>query len=238
MEIAFELKDSAEWLIGSEGLISSTGWDYADLFSSFNSTPLSVSDFCDSAIGQFKNQYSGANGSTISQMRLSETDLLFSSFEAFSKEIAVNITTPAVRDVVLNAILHDTDVFHFASFPADLYVDLYSFTDKMISISTAITANTANQDAILAAGNTLKGSIDQMVASTWSKKDDFSRKNIGVYVIPLQSLTAPAASHSQAYIKGTPDFDKSAFVEASEYWVPHATPKTDSLLDKLFYWSY
>jgi hypothetical protein len=32
--------------------------------------------------------------------------------------------------------------------------------------------------------------------------------------------------------------DKSAFVEDSQHWTPNAVPRNDSLLDKLFYWTY
>ncbi|GHT57748.1 hypothetical protein FACS1894109_10580 [Spirochaetia bacterium] len=236
MEIAYQLKGSADWLVGSEGAIPAAGWDYGSLFTSFFGKATRTGDtFCDSAIEQFKNQYIGTNGVTISKMHLASTfvDPLFSKLEEFSKLVAEKITTPAIRDTVLDSILRDIEVYHFATYPSDMYMDLYSFAEKMAGIFPSLAAS----------GNALKSSINQMVVKTWSKKSgepsgSEARKNIGVYVIPLQAPASPYSSHDPAYINGTTGFGNSSFVEASQYWVPHSTPKSNSFLDKLFYWNF
>jgi len=237
LEVAYQIRNSAELFIGSEGEIMATGWDYSALFNGFLSKEnLSISDLGNAIQSQFSKQYASVNKATISQIQLARVNDLFLSFNNFSGAVAKAITTEPAKNVVLNQILNSVESYFFTSFPSDMYIDIFDFTKKISAIRGNITSNTAQQNAILDAANKLETALTLAVPSSWAK--DGTTKKIGVHTFPLQGVKVPAAKHELAYTRGSMAIDKSAFVEDSENWVPNAVPKSDSLLDKLFYWPY
>jgi hypothetical protein len=239
IEVCYQIRDDAEWFIGSEGVTPSSGWDYTALFTAFLNRPSATSsDFCDDVIEQFKNQYMGINGSTVSKIKLSGMENLFNAMESFSGEIANSMTTIAGRDLILNQILTNMDIFHYFSFPSDMYVDIYSFTDVMIYNRFSITSNPTQQENILNKGVTLQNTLNSTVTSTWSKNYGTEKNQMGIHIIPRQSISVPVTSHDSKYFKSNSGIDVSSFVQDSVHWVPNNIPKSDSFLDKLFYWTY
>ena len=237
LEVAYQIKNSAELFIGSEGEIASTGWDYTTLFSGFLSKEnLSISDLGNAIQNQFSKQYASQNKATISQIQLSKVNDLFLRFNDFSGAVAKAITTRPARDTVMNQILNSVERYFFTSFPSDMYVDIFDFTKKISAIRGNITSDTAQQNAISEAANKLEAALTLAVPSSWAK--DGTTKKIGVHAFPLMGAAVPATTHELAYIRGSMTLEKSAFVENSEHWVPNAIPKSDSLLDKLLYWTY
>jgi hypothetical protein len=234
LEVAYQLRNDAYWLIGSEGVIPANGWNYTALFNSFlQKDTLSADAFCASVLHQFSAQYGSVNGATISQIKLAEIPGLFTSLEAFADTLSRNITTAAAQSTARTTVLTTVESYYFTSFPSDLYVDIYDFSRKMIDIRTSLTANTAEQSAIESTGGNLQDALQRAVPLSWAKNGT-SRK-LGIHIIPLQSAGVPRASHEGEYIQGSMYIGKSAFVETSQHWVPHAVPQTDSFLDKLFY---
>jgi hypothetical protein len=228
LEVAYQLRNSsAAYLIASEGLIPSNGWNYGELFNSFFAKPgLSSADFRDSCISQYSSQYSSVSGATISAIDLTKINDLFTAFENFAQSLAGYITL-SNKNTVLNAILNGTSVDkYYDTPPSDLYIDIYSFCQAMGSIFTSI-----NKDS-------LQNALNAAIPSSWSQKYGTARKNLGVFLIGLQSENVPRANHESGYIKGSSNIEKSDFVENSNYWVPHVTPQINSFLDKLFYYSY
>jgi len=237
LEVVYQIRNDAEMFVGSEGEILSTGWDYTALFSDFLKKPsLSVCDLANSIQSQFASQYSGLNNATISQINLSQVDDLFAKFDEFAGAVAGAIGTEPARNAVLNQVLHNVEQYHFTSFPSDLYIDIFDFSQKITAIRTSITTDTAKRASIATAASALDSALASAIPSSWAKNG--TSKKIGIHVIPLQGMTVPAALHELAYIKGSMAIDKNAFVENSQHWVPNSTPKGDSLLDKLFYWTY
>jgi len=237
LEVAYQVRNAAELFVGSEGEIMSTGWDYTALFTEF----LSKENFTVSGLGnaiqkQFSNQYASLSNATISQIQLPKVNNLFLCFNDFSGAVAEAITSEAAKNAVLNQILHNVESYFFSPFPSDMYIDIFDFTKKISAIQESITSDSDQQSAISDAINKLEEALDMAVPSSWAKNG--TSKKIGVHVIPLQSTAVPVALHKEAYIRGSMALDKSAFVEDSEHWVPNYIPKNDSLLDKLFYWTY
>jgi hypothetical protein len=237
LEIAYQIKNDAKLLAGSEGEILSTGWDYTALFTNFISKKNPTTSDLGSAIqNQFSGHYASLNNATISQIQLSQVNNLFLRFNDFSGAVAEAINTEPVKKAVLNQILHNVESYFFTSFPSDMYIDIFDFTKKTAAIREIITSDADQQDAILEAANKLEEALALAVPLSWAKNG--TTKKIGVHVIPLQGIAVPAAMHELAYISGSMAIDKSAFVEDSRHLVPNAVPKNDSLLDKLFYWTY
>ena len=237
LELVYQIKSDAELFVGSEGEILSNGWDYAALFEDFLSKPeLTVYDLGDSIQDQFAAQYAALSNATISQVRLAEVENLYAKFDDFAGAVALAITGESARNTVLDLILHNVEAYHFTSFPSDLYIDILDFSRKISRISTDITPDSAGQAAIVMAVNKLETALALAVPSSWAKNG--TARKLGIHVIPLHGMSVPASSHELAYVRGSMAIDKSAFVENSLHWVPNATPKNDSLLDKLFYWTY
>jgi len=237
LEVAYQIRNSAQIFIGSEGEILSTGWDYESLFTGFlDKSDLSMENLADTIQNQFKRQYSGFNNATISRIQLSQVNNLFLKFNSFAGAVAEAITSAQVKNEVLNQVLYNIERYHFTSFPSDLYIDIFDFSKKIASIRTTITSNTTRQNAILMAYDELENALTQAIPSSWAKNG--TDRKIGVHVIPLQGMAVPAAVHELAYIRGSMAIDKSDFVTDSLHWVPNMTPRSDSLLDKLFYWTY
>jgi hypothetical protein len=237
LEVVYQIRNAAELFIGSEGEIMSTGWDYSALFTGFlNKENLSISDLGNAIQNQFSNQYASLEKASISQIRLSKVNDLFLSFNDFTGEVAKAMDTDTAKNAVSSQIFNQVESYFFTNFPSDMYIDIFDFTEKISAIRGSITSNTTQQDAILDAANNLKTDLAMAVPSSWAKNG--STKKIGVHVIPLQGIRVPAANHGLAYTRGSMEIDKSAFVEDSKHWVPNFVPKSDSLLDKLFYWTY
>jgi hypothetical protein len=237
LEVAYQIRNNARYLVASEGIIPSTGWNYAGVFTSFlQDGGLTAEKFADRAVASFSSQYSGTPGAVIAKIDLSAVDALFAAFETFTGTLAANISAVAVRDTVLYEMLHNTEVHYFSSYPSDLYIDMYDFSRKMIDLRASITSNTAQQILIQSAGLSFQDALSAAVPQSWAQNGTANK--CGVFVIPLSGPSIPMASHDIAYINGSISMEKSAFVAASEHWVPHTVPKADSFLDKLFYWTY
>jgi len=237
LELAYQIRNDAELFAGSEGEILSNGWDYTSLFTDFFSKPdLTINDLGDSIQEHFAAQYAGLSNATISQVRLPEIESLFAKFDAFAGTVALAVTGEPARNAVLDQVLHNVESYHFTSFPSDLYIDILDFSKKITGIAPDITPDAAKQAAIAAAAGELESALTQAVPSSWAKSG--TTRKLGLHVIPLQGIAVPASSHELAYVRGSMAIDKSAFVEDSLHWVPNAVPQSDSLLDKLFYWTY
>jgi len=237
LEVAYQIRNDAKLLVGSEGEILSTGWDYTALFTGFiGRHGFSISDLGNAIQDQFSTHYASTNNATISQIQLPHINNLFNKFNDFSGAVAEAILTDQARNAVLNQILRNVESYYSTSFPSDMYIDIFDFTEKISSIRGSITSVSDRQKAISDTAVILKEALALTVPSSWAKNGT-SRK-MGVHVIPLQGTAVPVAKHESAYIRGSMGIDKSAFVEDSLHWVPNAVPKNDSLLDKLFYWVY
>ena len=237
LELAYQIRNEAELLVGSEGEILSNGWDYASLFTDFLSKPnLTVNALGDSIQDQFAAQYASLSSATISQILLPEIENLFTKFDIFAGTVAHSITGEPARKAVLDQVLHNVEGYHFTSFPSDLYIDIYDFSHKIPDILTFITPDNTKQASIIFAIKELEGALQHAVPSSWAKNG--STHKLGVHVIPLQGIAVPASSHELAYVRNSMAIDKSSFVENSLHWVPNAVPQNDSLLDKLFYCTY
>ena len=237
LEVVYQIKDDAELFVGSEGAIMSTGWDYTELFNDFLSKPnLTVNDLGDSIQRQFSRQYSRQKNAAISQVKLAEVDNLFDKFNEFACAAAKAADTQQARDTILAQILNNTENYYFTSFPCDLFTDIYDLSKKINAVRTEITGDTDKQDEINAAAANLEEALSLTVPSSWANNG--TGKKLAVHVIPLQGIAVPASRHEPDYVRGSMSMNKSAFVENSSNWVPNFVPQNDSLLDKLFYWTY
>jgi hypothetical protein len=234
LEVVYQVRNDAVWFVGSEGVVPSSGWDYREVFTAFlQNADLSANAFCASVVNKFSSQYSGVAGAAVAQVKLNEIQNLFTTFEAFAGALAQGITDPSSKSTALSTIMNTVESHYFTTFPSDLYIDIYDFSPKMIALRNTLTADTTKQAAILNTGTALQNALQRAVPASWARNG--TTRKLGVHVIPIQAATVPRSSHESEYIKGSAALGKSAFVEASNNWVPHAVPQANSFLDTLFY---
>ena len=239
MEVAYQVRNSAALLVGSEGLVHSRGWNYKALFDDFISKPhLSITDLGDSIQNQYRENYPTLTNATISQIQLSHVENLFNKFNAFSGAVATSITTKETKNLVMDVILNNVEQHYLSPTqsitPVDLFIDVHDFCIKINDLRYDITSDPGEQNAIAAAANELESALALAIPSSWAQNG--TTKKIGVFVIPIIGIATPGTTHDEAYIRGSGDLNKSAFVEDSTGWVPNTTLQSSSLLDKLFYW--
>jgi hypothetical protein len=177
-------------------------------------------------VTQFKNQYSGEEKSTISVIDLSKIQEVKNRFDVFTHDAASLVTSIENRESIRNIILNQTLVFSHTSYPCNLYVDMYSFSNNL---STAY-------GSLLPQAQLLQNALKEAVTDSWSS---FSTEgyNLGVYFCDLYSQGVPLSTHAASYIQGSGAAQQSRFVQESTGWVP--TKNTEgSFLDKLFYTAY
>jgi hypothetical protein len=226
LETAYELRAKADYFVGSEGSVPSTGWNYSELFTQFCSGNRSSLAFCQSAKEQYAKQYGGEENATISTIRLSGIPELVSAFDGFAGMAAACITTKETASAVRTTVLNECLIYRSATYPCDGFIDIDSFRTKM----------TAMMPSVASASTRLAAAIDGAITDSWSG-DKTAGKKIGVHLIPFIAANTPQATHSTGYIKGSGDAQQSAFVRESTGWVPNRIP-ANSFLDKIFYVSF
>ncbi len=223
LETAYEIKESAQYMIASEGSVPASGWDYRSLFSSFLENDLSASSFGDAAVTQFKNQYAGVQKSVISVIDLSQIQAVKNKFDDFSSQAAAQVISSSIRSNMLSIILDQTLNYSQSSYPCELYVDIYSLSKKLSEAYSNL-----NTSAIQ-----LQTALETAIVNSWSSSLP-DGNNIGVYFCDLRSQGVPSSVHNESYVKGSGALLQSKFVKENTGWVP--TKNTEgSLLDKIFY---
>jgi len=223
LEIAFEFRASAHWLIGSEGVTSSDGWDYASLFSTLKNTGFSDSDFLSSVLSQFKNSYSVTPNASISVIDLTKAEALKDRFDAFGTAVAAHITNGTNQQNIRDILLKDCDLSQAGgSSSRDVFIDIQSMCLKLSSIAGP------------SATSGLSGAITDAVTECWSASGG-STKKIGVNLVAFTGSNTPIIPYSPAYVRGSIAADQSEFVRTSTGWVPNYALSANSLLDMVFY---
>lgn len=219
LENIYELKDSASYTVACPGLTDGRGWDYKLLLEKLSDKSNSAFDVANAMF-----QSSRSQTSIIDNSKLEE---LFTDFEVFSKELAETITTRDSQYEVLNN-LYNCESYFSNNNPCEIYLDIYSLAELYSS------------DPNLAVNPELKVAAEQVL-----KKVNLvcvTEKNIngkiGIHFIPKTVSGAFASSHSIDYIKDSRRTDQNLFIQKSLFWVPTISGNSNSLLDKLFYWSF
>ena len=166
LEIAFELRSSAHWLLGSEGATSSDGWDYTSLLSEFRETDFTETDFRSSIISQFRNCYSVTPNASISVIDLTKAGTLKNAFDAFSSAVASHITDGTRQKSIRDILLKDCELSQAGGFSErDVFIDIASMCAKLSVFAGA------------SATSILSNAISATVADCWSQSASGAKKN-------------------------------------------------------------
>lgn len=227
LEIGYELRGAASYLVASEGPTRETGWDYSALFSSAGAlgTPL---EFTGAIRDQFQDSYADTGNATISIVDLGRVGNLHAAFNAWAGALGGFVGSAELRNELLAGMFDPSrvDAFWFAGQPSDYYLDIGSFAEFASTLpgGSALASRRAALESALAAA----------VVSTWSAEYGPERRHIGVFAIGVSADTVPLAAHSPAYVRGS-GFESGAFVHDTPGWVPSVTASENSALNRLFY---
>ena len=219
LEIIYELKDCGKFFIGSSGLVPANGWNYKTVFSEFAKKlergQYSGEEFCKIAVNHFENLYSQNEKLKISYLELNQVDEISKKFDALAKIIAEKVVDKNSQEKFFNILFNDVKAYYNSYGETDLYLDLYSLSEKM---------------------------MEEGIEEAFELKDllEINEKilNIGIHFAPLTQEGIIKEKHSNSYIKNDKIINEQlAFVSDNQYWVPNYEPK-DSVLDKLFYTNF
>ena len=207
IETVYELKNCADYTVGSAGMTVSSGWNYSGLLQSLEECPFDSAD-CNKQIALCM---SGACVSGATVFQNSTLNSLAQGLEEFAKELASTITDTQSQQTVFNTLL-GCKSWCYTQYPSDMFLDIYSMAQLYSQSSIA---------SVAAAAGILMEKTSGMEA--------------GIHFIPKLGYSTTASVHSLLYIKDGAQNDQCAFVKESRWWVPTTGGKSGSLLDKLFY---
>ena len=130
LEIAYEWKDEADFLIGSEATSPEDGNNYYGILQSIKNTPISARDEAIAIVDAWYDFYStSAWDRTYSALSLgADFDQLMTDFQIFAT--ALNNINPADQSAVISS--HSTSTLFPSGAGPLSYVDLYSFAEQLI----------------------------------------------------------------------------------------------------------
>ena len=156
IEVAYEWRNEANFLVGSEETVPVDGNDYKTVLQHLTGTPsMSAQDFAKILVDDYQSYYDGDDDTTYSYVDLGTPfTTLMNSFESFAQ--ALYNTNDLAS--VYNAWWNYTTYFDYEE-----NLDLYDLADDLSSLS--------EDDAVISAANSLKTAISDAVYY----------KNTGIY---------------------------------------------------------
>lgn len=226
LEVAYELKDCAEILAGTPGIVKESGWDYEQLFTEFFAGEMTAADFAVACRNQFEKTYADYQYGAFCALNLSEAENLVSSFDDFAAKTALKITDSPLRNEIFSLAENDSASYFASGTQTDFYVDVLSFEKNICKVM--------QNDEISAAGKNLENALDSALLSSWNVNGGGS---VSVYFGYYKSGGVFSLTHPSLYINGSRDAGICKFVSRCDGYVPTES-KAGSLLDKLFYTSF
>ena len=239
LETAWEFRNDAKYMVGSENSVPSNGWNYQTFLDSAVTAPSSQSGtltpeiLAECAKASFAEQYKNLSYATISVVNLSNVGDLKQKFENFLELVVSGVSSREEAQNLLDCIMDDVLSFSYVGYASDMFLDMYSFVKKVhaakdviFSDQTVISQMEYRQSSFVTALN--------KAVSSWS--GDNSRNNrLGIYFSPVSASGEPVATYSTAYIKNSGDLNQSAFVNDSVNWVPTKNCTDNTMLNKIFF---
>ncbi|MFW5741718.1 MAG: clostripain-related cysteine peptidase [Spirochaetota bacterium] len=221
LEVAYELRDEAGLMVASQSLEPADGWEYDDLLARFASGPRTAASLADAITTSYATIYAGVAGASISATRLDRIDAVMRALDEFARVAHAHAADAEERDALRATLFYEAEDFYTT--PGDLAID--------VADAARVVTDRHGYAGAQAAG--LAGAVDAAVVSSWSGSAHPRANGISVHLIPLEADGTAAASHDEAYLRGSTVEHPLAFVAASA-WVP-APLERSGLLYRLFY---
>jgi hypothetical protein len=221
LELAYELRDLARFMVASQDAVPADGWEYDDLLRRFAESDRRPESFAASIVQSYADLNAGLAGATISTTDLAETGGLVAALNVFSDELHAGLVDSAVRDAVRATIFYDVEDFYAT--PGDLAVDVADLA-RVVSASHGLAGQAAED---------LRDAVARAVVASWSGSGNPRATGLSVHLIPLEEDGSAASAHDPAYVRGADVPHPLSFVSASSW--PPALATGTGLLYRLFY---
>ncbi|MBP3742224.1 MAG: hypothetical protein J6J00_04500 [Treponema sp.] len=240
LEIIYELRDCVKYLAGSEGLLLSSGWNYTELFSSFQEKSSKTAETLSSCvISQFKNQFQKKTRASVAALDVAYAEELFKAFDSFMLCAADKINNREIRDKVIGKLYSDQDCtterFCYGTESSDVYLDLFSAVENLRELFSEEDLEEEEKCEIQSLYSVIKNALENCVMDSWCS-DSQNTRGIGFYFTSLGSGALLSAIHPSEYIKYK-SLEQIDFVTDSNGYVP-CEQSGNSFLDKIFYTSF
>ena len=232
IEVMYELKDTAQYGIGSSGASPAEGWAYKDVFEKFLASGKGAEDFCSAAIGAYKERYNGTAGADITVCKLDTIGRVYSTYEALSKEVSEAIVSREIAAKVKALLMNESLTYRDNSYPTDVYVDMKDSADKLKSRAGELSGDAGKQQRIRKAAEKVIAAVGQ--ASRGWVEGSGETGHLGIYVVQKETAEAEGSVHGEGAVRGSGAADQCTVVKSSEWWVVQSS-KNKSVLDKVFY---
>ena len=211
IEVFYELKDSAKYLVGSPGAVSVQGFDYTKMFDSLNLTGGSVYDMAECMALSTEEIVSIVDARGVSEIG--------NNLNMLAESIAGTIQSEEKRTETFSVFTKEILSYGENTYPSDFFLDVYDIAKKY-----------SGSEISEIQTNSLK-LMSCLEKSVVTKNSD--EVKLGIYFGELRSRNSFVPVFSEYYTNSRITKDKSAFVNEFTGWVPTESNCT-SLLDKLF----
>ena len=233
VEVMYEVKDAAQYALGSSGASPAEGWPYKAIFERFLASGKGVEGFCEAVIQAYKEKYRGTAGADITVCRLDKIRGVFAAYEGLSKEVSEAITSGDSAAKVKGLLLHESLTYRNSRYPSDVYVDIKDSAVKLKEKAGELSgADAGKRQRIVEAADKVAQAVEGASSGWIEGKGEAG--HIGIYVHQMQSADAESGVHDAAYVRGSGVAERCEFVKESRWWVVQNS-KDKSVLDKLFY---
>ena len=217
IEEVYEMKDSANYFIGSEELEPGDGWEYDVFFNNFKETDLSQTAFVNSAVEAYATRYEDEAGTTLSGIDLSKIDAVMTTLNTFSNKLYDSISSSEIQGAIQTILIDETENYY--TIPGDWNIDLYDAAEKIHDQT-----DYADSEA-----SALMSAINDAVIAEWhSDVEETNVENTDSNGLSIHLFTRDSENHTghiPAYIKDYTDNEGNSvdyplsFVQDST-WVP------------------
>jgi hypothetical protein len=226
VETLYEIRNYADYFVGSEGLVPTNGWRYDLALPAFRdlaakSPQASAKTFFDA----FVTGYSSLNNVEISQVDLSKVEPLVQQWNTWSTTATAGITTSTIRSSVRTKLFLNATSFYTT--PGDLNLDL---GDVAVKVKGEIGVD--NTGVAQALGTAVVQNFSTRQASDGGLAPT---SGIAIHFVPLDANGYYQLPFDDAYIRGSGSVNAPAFV-ADSTWVPSVagTGFLDVIWNKVF----
>jgi hypothetical protein len=229
LEVAYELRNDASYMIASEETEGGDGWEYDVWLKDFISTNKSPRNLIISVVHAYALQYSTMSGATLSGIDLSRIGKLNTALNNFCQALYNGITNQGLQKDVRETLFGDVEDFYPPSGTGDLNLDIWHMADVIQKIY-----NFADFEAAILK-NILDDTIwNSAIVSEWHHKGLSGNPNAhGLAIHYCRIMAKIFNNHADEYMAGYEGDYPLEFVENSD-WVPDSTNER-GLLYRLWY---
>jgi Clostripain family len=218
VEVAYQLRDCASWMVGSEDLIPADGWNNQDWLSKFIDTEMTVNNLLVSLKDSFSTQYSSQTGATFSVIDLSKIENVLSELNIFISTKDSAAVLSGDEDGYYNNLKTQMmdDVEDFYSTPGDLNIDIGDLAKEIDGDSSPLLA-------------AVKTAVPYFFTSPTGNPE---ATGLAIHFVPL-STTGSTLNHDDSYFIDRFSAYPLDFVQDCSWAMTEST--SDGFLYKLFY---